>query len=596
MKIVLIVLTISIILLLLLSIMLLKQKIIKPQTTIKPYTIKPDTNYIINDGFDGVNISKLAQPADFYSKNREATLIYLNAVYPTAKESLNKLDDLNLASFYNSLWFYFNCKGEYKDNDLGSFTQKLDDTTWDGLPCKDKYPLPYTPQGWLYNFYTYQKYNVPEIYSDSDNSKNYLKLENASSTRPGVMGTYVNRYIRSSGIMWVMQRTIQRDIWYPNGLYNDKGLNNNDPDNWKINVGKIPLFNYPTGWYGKLGDNQYIEITHSPSYSGDAINMSPFWWYNASVGSGLFLFLGKTLAVKNKISGIFVQSQMLSKTSEGQKLLQKWYNTIDPYEIVWGIIGLCGYNMNTKQQYCDFSVQACSIACEPDPIGYGKAAGIKLSNFYTETLKFQKEVLNIQDEYPTKEGIKQAIDLAVDNKNYNLAHIAEQLLPDETNFFMGINLDLETLQFYEDPNGNDNYVFEIIDLRIPDKYKDAAKNRDYSGFMHIANKDVKPVTNANTWSAPTDATQNYYLETAISEYLHNMYTNKWLSIRDPLDIYNEEKVLSCEGIKLSKDCNNKYPYSMYCSQIPLLNEYKCLSPGNEFNNNTCILRGDNPTC
>jgi len=75
-----------------------------------------------------------------------------------------------------------------------------------------------------------------------------------------------------------------------------------------------------------------------------------------------------------------------------------------------------------------------------------------------------------------------------------------------------------------------------------------------------------------------------------------MYTNKWLSIRDPLDIYNEEKVLSCEGIKLSKDCNNKYPYSMYCSQIPLLNEYKCLSPGNEFNNNTCILRGDNPTC
>jgi hypothetical protein len=542
---------------------------------------------LTKDGFNGVKISELSQPKEFYSKNRNLTLNYLTAIYPTAKESLNSLDDLQLASFYNSLWFYFNCKGQYTDNDLGSLTGDNKDTKWGPLPCKDDYPLPYTPQGWLYNFYTYQKYNVPEVYSDSDDSKIYLKVENASSNRAGIMGTYKNKNIRSSGIMWVIQRSIQRDVWYPNGIFNKKSLDNS-PDNWQVTVGQTPSYSYPEGWYSNLGDNQYIEVTHSPSNTGDALNMSPFWWYNVSVGSGLFLNLGKTLAVKNKVSGIFEQCKLLANTENGQQLLKKWYNSIDPYEITWGIVGLCGYNSITQQKYCDFSVQACGMACNPGPIGYSVAAGMKLNNFYIETLNYQSKVLKINLPYPTPDTIRIVVDLARNNQDYNLAHVAEQLLPDETNFFLGINLGLDTIQFYEDPNGNDNYVFELIDLRIPEKYKEAAKNRDYSGFMNIANP------NASVWSV--DALKNSYKETAINEYLQNAYNNNWLSIRDPFDIYNEDKVLKCQGIILSKVCNNDYAKTMYCSQLPLLNAYKCLALGNEFVNNTCVLSGDNPTC
>ena len=143
-----------------------------------------------SNGFRGVSIEDLAQESSFYKKHREVTLTYLAAVYPTAVDTLKELSELELASFYNSLWIYYNCKGQYQDDDLACFQNAdgscvPDSTKWDPLPCAEKYPLPYTAQGHLYNFYTYQKYNIPEVVSDSDDSKSYLKVENASSNRAG---------------------------------------------------------------------------------------------------------------------------------------------------------------------------------------------------------------------------------------------------------------------------------------------------------------------------------------------------------------------------------------------------------------------------
>ena len=115
-----------------------------------------------------------------------------------------------------------------------------------------------------------------------------------------VLWEHKNYNIRSSGIMWVVQRTIQRDVWYPNGLVNKKPL----------------ISNYPNNWYGKLGDGDFIEVTHSPINTGDVLNMSPFWWYNVSVGYGIFLNLGKTIAVKNKIAGIFIQCKLSEKNNK----------------------------------------------------------------------------------------------------------------------------------------------------------------------------------------------------------------------------------------------------------------------------------------
>ena len=548
------------------------------------------------DGFEGgTKISCLKQSKDFYMKNKDQTLKYLLGVYPAGAESLKKLSALELASLFNSLWFYYNCAGEYKGDDLESLTGNNDDKTWGPLPCKSTFPLPYAPQGWLYNFWTYNKYNVPEINSNSDNSIEYLKVENASSNRAGVMGTYKSPKLRSSGVMWYPQRSIQRDIWYPNGLYNDKKLREDQPDNWiTTRVGSTPEFNFIPNWFGGLKDNHFIEITHGPANTGDAINQSPWWWYNGCVGSGIFLNLGKTLAVKNKVAGIFEQVKLLAKTKSGKETLMKWYNTIDPYTITFGVVGLCGYNSVTKQKYCDFTKLACGEYCKPQSIGYANAAGLKnkLLSFYDETVKYQNMYLDELSKVPTEKGIKTAIDLAVSNKNYEIAHISEQLIADETMFFLGINLGLDTLQLYEDPNGNDNYCFEMIDMRIPEKYKKDARNRDYSGFMNITN-------NGKPWSK--DAQNNSYKKECIDEYLKEAYDKNWLSVRDPFDISNESKVQKCKGVILSNVCKDAEgkpitAHSMYCENVPLANSYKCLALGNEFTQNTCVLNGPDPTC
>lgn len=536
------------------------------------------------DGFAGVPISKLAQSKTFYSDTRQKTLKYLSGVYPTASDSFSKLSDLELASFYNSLWFYYHCEGEYTDNDLGSLTGRGDDTTWDKLPCASEYPLPYTPQGLLYNFYTYQKFNVNKIRSDSDPSKIWLQPKYAGSTRPGIMGRYMNRNTRPSGIMWLPPRTIHRDVWYPNGLDNVKQLVEGLPDNWKITVGKTPTYNFPDNWYGKLGDNAFLEVTHSPANTGDAINQSPWWWYNGCPGSGMFLKFGKTLAVKTKAGGVFELSRILAQSKDGRELLMKWFNSIDPYKICWGTLGLCGYNSVTKQNYCDFSKMACGIACGPVEIGYANAANIKLQNFYEETKKFGVDAHGT----PTNEAIHKAIDAAVNNTDYYLAHISVNLLPDELCFFLGMNVGIDTLQFYEDPSPDDEYVFEIIDFRLPDRMREKAKNRDYSDFLNIVDPGAQP------WS--TAATKNSYKEAAIREYLEFMYDNEFLSVRDPLDIHNESKIQKCKGTKLEKVCDGQYARMQYCGNIPLMDRWKCLFMGNEFNGNTCKLHGSNPTC
>lgn len=529
---------------------------------------------------------ELAQSPAFYKEKRNATLTYLTAVYPQGKESFENLSSIDLAFFYNSLWFYYNCSYQYSDNDLSSLTGNNNDTKWDPLPCAKTYPLPYPPQGMFYNFYTYNKYNIPTVYSDSDETKEYLTLSNFGSGRPGIAGTYKNEKTRCSGIMWINPRTIQRDLWSPNGFINNKKIELNQKDHWKINTGQKITWSYPNDWLNGFGDNQYIEITHGPSNTGDALNQSPWWWYNACVGSGIFLNLGKTFTSLNKLAGVFDLVSLLAQSENGRQKLITFYGSSDPYDICFGIFATCGYNTLTNQSYCDFRYCSCWSYCNQTKLGYSNAVGIKLNKFYDEIISYQK-TLGIMEDLPTKEGIKLAIDAARLNLNYNLAHISVNLLADENCFFLAINLDIDTLQFSMDPNGNDLYVYEIIDIRIPDRFRDEAKNRNYSGFMNTT-QDNDPYSQS--------ALSNSYKTEIIQEYLQNAYEKQWISLRDPLDIYNESKVVSCPGIVNINVCgDNKPSQSTYC-QSPLAYAYKCLGLGNEFNGGSCILTGDNPNC
>lgn len=506
----------------------------------------------------------LPQPESFYKQHRDETIKYLLAVYPTAQDSLTSLCDIELGRFYNSLWFYYNCAGKASP-DLGLPAEDQ----WDALPCAINYPLPYVPSGWLYNYYAYKLYNVPEIYSDSDSSKPYLKIENATSTKPGVM-----MGPDTTGVVWYTQRTIQRDIWHPNGIHNIKN-NLTDEDKWVVSSGAKATFSYPSKWFGGFKDNSFVEVSHSPANIGDAVVSSPFWWYNANFGSGIFLNLGKTVAFKNKVGGLIGLAKMLAKSARGRDVLFKHYNTRDPYNVVWQIVAEC--KCNPKLWFCAGDPKCngsnpeyvCQTQCVQKSDGFGQAIQLsaKLETFAELALKHQGGTVL------TEAGKRRAINAAADNKNFYMAHISEQTICDEPNFFFAIHLGLDTVQFYEDPNANDNYCFEIIDVRIPKDTLSRALERDYSGIMNLE-----------------DDYAHSYKNEVIDAYLKSTYDNNWLSIRDPLDVHNESKVLKCEGLYRVNDASNTY-----CAQIPLANAFRRISFGRAFNPN-CRLTGPDPDC
>jgi hypothetical protein len=316
------------------------------------------------------------------------------------------------------------------------------------------------------------------------------------------------------------------------------------------------------------------------------------------VGSGIFLNLGKTFVSLNKVAAVFDLVTALAKTDKGKKTLIEFYGSADPYDICFGIFATCGYNSITKQSYCDFRYCSCFSYCDPVQLGYSNAAGIKLTNFYNEIITYQ-ETLGILENIPTPEGIKASIDAARLNTNYRLAHIAVNLLADENCFFLAMNLDLDTLQFTMDPNGSDNYVYELIDIRIPTRFREAAKRRDYSGFMNLmTQKETFGATQSKVLEGSSEIQNpltNTYKKEIIHEYLQDAYEQMWISLRDPLDIYNDDKAISCPGIIDYNVCDGKPAQSMYC-QTPLAEAYKCLGLGNEFNGGMCVLSGDHQTC
>ena len=171
-----------------------------------------------------------------------------------------------------------------------------------------------------------------------------------------------------------------------------------------------------------------------------------------------------------------------------------------------------------------------------------------LKNFKQELLRFQFDN-NIEN----KDLFIKGIIAAIENKDYRLNRVSQSVIFDETIFFLGLNAGFDTIQFIMDPNLNGFYVFEILDLRLPKEYNLDSLNRTYNFF---------------------DENKNY-LSSFIEKSISNFIENNIISIRDPLDIYNENKVLKCNISSILKTvCGNKTWDNFYCEDN-LSKEFKC---------------------
>lgn len=539
------------------------------------------------EGF-GTKIADLAQPKEFYEKHYDATIKYLTAVYPQGKRSFESLSPLQLASFYNSLTFYYNCEFEYQDDDLGILPGLLP-PTWDKLPCAKSTPLPYPPQGIFYNFYTYQKYNIPYIKSNSDGSIEYLKLNNFGNCRIGLNFTTTRPGQKDGirpgpGMFWVNCRTIQRHIWYPNGFKISPGIKQKTKDDWTLVNNKPIQWNYPKGWTNGFKDNEFIEVTHFFHGPG-GMTTSPGWWYNGFFGTGMFLNLGKTFVTTTKIGGVLDLATEMAKTDKGKEILKQYFNTDDPYMIVWEY-QTSSRDCYDQYKFCAPILNCCASGGSDAEKGIPREIDIKSTNdFYKETIRYQKEQ-GIDIDSPTYEGIKLSVEAAARNKDFNLSRFSVNILSDEPMFFLGSLLGYDTIQLWIDPNSNGYFVYELIDLRLPPKYKEAVMKRDYSQMVDIKLK----YNNGNPWN-----------EQFVTDSINYLVDQKFISIRDPLDVHNDKKVKSCDGLLKPNVCPNNPDqpggwYNLYCDKLALASDYKCLGLGYDAEGAVCELDVENPTC
>lgn len=529
-------------------------------------------------GFTGVKIKDLIQSKKFYKKYREKTMNYLVNIYPLSIKSLESLGDLELASFYNSLNYYVNCEFKYTDEN--------GNLIFNSLPCSKTSSLPYPPQGWFFNFYTYQKNDIPFIYSDSNPDKEEQKLQNFGSNRPGIGFVDLSERERAGpGPFWLKPRTLIRNTYFPNGLSFTKQKNGIE---WNYVSAQPISWNYPKNWIKGVKDNDFVEVTHTQPVPGMVESLG--WWWNGVCGSGLFLNVGKSLRCINKIDAGY---QLLSLLP--QNFLVERYNTSDPNQILFGIIGMCGIDNVTNINYCDFRYTDCKFWCENDYQGVLKISNLPISKFYDEIVRFQKMNGISQIDTPTKEGIIAAISASRDNSDYRLSRVSSKVLLDESLFFWGLNAEFDTIQMSYSVNGNGYYCYEIIDLRLPERYLSKAKQRDYSDFI-----DLNEVSEERLNQMAKD---NVYKKEFIQSWIEKFIDEDIVTVRDPLDIYNKDKVEKCIIKSIfDKVCNNNLQYdqswySFYCENVPLSNDTRCISLGEDAEPmNICDLKSENPSC
>lgn len=585
-----------------------------------------DTIYapIKGKGF-GISVQDLEQPISFYKNMRNATLKYLSGVYPNGMNSISSLGDLELASFFNSLTYYYNCDFNYQGNDLQSNNGEFP-VKWDKLPCANEYPLPYPPQGWFFDWTAFNSLDIPYTYSDSTGGKQ--RLSELGSCRPGIAFINYGPKVRSGpGTLYVNCRTAIRNAYRPRGVINTAAIPPKKDGKYmwppwaRMNVisNRNMPWNYPWGWQNGVPDYQHIEVCHTQPTPG--MVQSQGWWFNAMVGTGMFLNVGKSFRSPTKVSAMFTLLNELKK-KDPEKMKKHFGGLTDAYMICWYQFAYHGWERNAGFQdntFCQWKYVACDQWKKPDSMGAGSLIGNQTPNiFWNDTLDYAK-TMNIplnNDGSPSYAAIKAAIDASMNQSNYPLSRMAVSPLCDEPIFFLVNILDYDTVQFPLDPNGNGYYTVEIMDCRVPNtgRFRNIKKeiaNRDYSTFVGNTftgkNGKLGPLPDI---VSPTEtiseknpmANGNAYYQDFIDAWMQKIKDEKIVTIRDPLDITNNDKVESCIGVEIVPNIcpNNKTYngawYNLTCNKIPLATSYRCLQLGQDAGDNACQSTGNNPTC
>lgn len=506
---------------------------------------------------------KLYQNKEFYDNKYNDTLKYLVAVYPTAEDDLKKMNSLDLAKFYNSLWFYYNCDSTFNEDIVMpvNYIQTSVKSCWNKIPgCGDKWPsLPYVPQGFIYSFKDWLDSWIPWFYSLSNK-----KVEDISGSFPGQ--TFANWYNGPSPV-WMYQRAIFRMVYDTTLPVIDSNTFLKTP---KLSPGDLGIkfdWNYPTNWYLGVPDNGYMEVT-AASEPGMS-NSPPLCWVDGWPGSGLFVAVGKSFRSTNKANALFGLIVEMSKSEDGLNKLKLWWNDTDPYKIFNNILH---YNKVGNDPNISFGsingpiiwdplnkkkTQPCNITwnnqTNPESIpslfprkqtgiksiardkGFWSGPNVSATNYYEWCKESKDKKLN----YITNQCID---DIRFDN-NYAADRLNNTTLFDEPIFCMAVYLGYDTVQMVRSSNGAGFWQYELMLLY---GFPEEVKNRDYSSFIEIdlaqTNNDTScPIWNKNAYF-PLGGVK--YKSDFTSNYMKNIY--QYFTLRNPFDVNNNDKSVAVE--------------------------------------------------
>ena len=497
--------------------------------------------------FDSIN---LEENNEFYEKHKDATLKYLVAVYPNGKESLEKLNAIDLAKFYNSLWFYYNCESSFKGN---LPTDQY--ACWQTLPgCGDKYPkLPYTPQGYFYSIKDWVKNWTPWIKATSDMEPSYFTMSLPGSP---IFPTYNGTMFAGPGPLFMYQRGLYRMVYnteipklsvFTDGYGNDhevrlpKTTPNTVKPEWKI----------PNNWWKGAEDNNYIEVTGADEpgmpISGCAV------WIDGWRGSGIFYNVGRSLRCRNKVDAVWLLAKEMSQ--KYPDVLKDVYSTIDPYDIV---SVLFEYPCKQKAPTVWDSEKSQKVQCNWCMGAGGAIGGIPQNNTGFSSAYFFEPAdwyswCGKKQPSKSKNRLYGVPNECIDDIRFNRNALGERISAqgpfDEGMTWMGIYLGYDTIQESQSSNGNGYYQVEILELR---NYPESVKNRDYSEYIQkIPGTNCNNSPNNVEWRTDTPFLKNF---------MAKIY--QYYSIRDPLDINNDSKASKCiPGKKYDYNLNS---YNITC--------------------------------
>lgn len=473
--------------------------------------------------------SVLKQDYSFYSKNRTSTEKYLVSVYPAAEKKFKTMSDLDIAKFYNSLWFYYNCKSSFDMQVDISGYGNIQKWCWQELPdCGVKYPcLPYTPQGLIYSFISWITNSwTPWIESDSVS----VDPKDISAGYPGV-NLWVD-YISGPGPLFMFQRTAFRNV-YSKKLPSKRHVGDtlvNVPDIKSGDVHSLNLdWNYPLNWFN--GQHGHVEVGFTDSLRGFA---GAIVWWNCVPGSGIFVNLGKTLVSRNKSNAVFLLAEELGSSDSGKQVLQQLFGFTDPYDIVVACMmknprvqRLTSVWDSEKKQKIE--VNMCNGA-DGSPNyygiptnGQGWASVLKIGGM--DWFKYSSPTLTPSNRDWAYNIPNESIDYIMHGKTYIADRINAQGCFDEAISIMGWNLGYDTIQMVYSANGTGFWQVEIIELR---NYPSEVSIRDYSQYLELKNGSV-------TWR-----TDNGVVKGIIDS------TMSMLSLRDPFDKDNDDISIRCD--------------------------------------------------